>query len=117
MATGNKSPWCATLTLTTASTAYQLRALILASTNPPLTPPSPSPLIAEFLSIQVDPGAGGAKVFIGNSDVSATNRGYEIVAAQGINPLQFTSNLINLDQIYLMADTNATKVNVTFVTR
>ena len=116
MAARSMTPWMGTVTITLANTAYQLSTLVFAATNPPLTPAT-GVLRCEFLSIQADVDAGGARFFIGNSDVSSTNMGYELVATGNPSPMSMTSNLVRLDQIYVMSDTESTKLNITFITR
>lgn len=117
MAARDRSPWMGTINLATANTAERLSTLILATTNPPLTPPSPAPLVAEYLTLQVAITEGGAKVFVGNDDVSSTNAGYELVAGASIPPYSLTGNHMSLGDIWLVSDANNTTVHVTFITR
>ena len=111
------APWMGTLTLTTANTAYQLSALLdaLIGDNRPLFIHSRS---TQFVAIQADVDAGAAKLYIGNSNLSSTNCGVIIYATQVWPIYSMESNLIHLEQIYLMYDTtDGLKVNVTFLTR
>ena len=116
MATVTRTPWCGTFTLTTAATAYRLSDLLAAATNPPRVPAN-GPMRAQFLTIQADVNAGGARFYVGNSDVSSTNKGWELVATQVLPIYSMDSNLISLNDIYITSNTNSVKINVSFITR
>ena len=111
------TPWGGSLTLTTANTPYQLSVLLAdlpAATRPRL---SDVPRV-QWLTIQADANAGGARFYWGNSNLSATLRGAEWFATQAI-PFgdQQGGNLIRLDHIWVMSDTAGVVINVSFLTR
>lgn len=64
------------------------------------------------LSIQEDIGAGGAKVLVGNDDLTTTNYGAVLVAGQIVTWENAALNVINASQIWLQSDTDATRINV-----
>ena len=103
------NPWSESITLGSSGTAVNLFAAIQA-----LDVTVKYPQCCK-IQIQLDPGAGGAKLFGGNSDVSSTNHGWEIVAGQIKNWEALQQNLYNLQQIWLVSDTSEVKVNVEFV--
>ncbi len=112
------TPWMGCVTLATASTAYQLSALLEALTASSTAPPQlGNAKQATWLQLQVDIAAGAARVYVGNANVSAVNFGVALVATQAIPIAIGSSNLIRLDHIWLLADTDATKVGVSFITR
>jgi hypothetical protein len=102
------NPWSKTLTLATANVAYSLLSLIQA------VDPSVKYSQCCKLAIQEDGSMGGAKLRIGNSDISATNCGVSLLASQAQLFEGMDLNLYSLLDIYLMSDTNTCLVNVTF---
>ena len=102
------NPWHATLELVSNAVIYNLFALIQAND------PTVKHASCHALSIQVDPGAGGAKVFIGDAAVSSTDRGAELLAGATKTYEPAGQNLYLLNQLFLKSDTSNTKVNVTF---
>lgn len=70
-----------------------------------------------FLQIQLDTSVGGSTAYIGNSNVSTTMYGAQLSAGQVFQTLAFDSNLLVLDQIYVIASTSTVKINVIVVTR
>ena len=70
-----------------------------------------------YLQIQLDPGAGGTALYIGNSNVSAVMNGASLVATQATQLFAFDSNLGVLDHIYLLASTGTCQVNVIVLVR
>jgi hypothetical protein len=70
-----------------------------------------------WLQIQVDPGAGGTGVYIGNSNDAAIMNGASILATQGTQVFAFDSNLIVLDHIFLVASTGTAQVNLIVMVR
>jgi hypothetical protein len=103
------NPWQKTLNLVDHSIAYNLFALIQASDVTVKYPQCCA------LDIQLDPGAGGAKLYIGNSDVSPTNRGTELVAGTAKVYEGIEQNLYALNQIWLIASADNTKDHINFV--
>lgn len=112
------SPWMGTLTGGAASTPQSLQSLLqaLGSSAAPLVGPS-SVLMCCYLQIQADPLGGGTKYYIGRSDMSATDFGVQLSAAQAWTPPTSGMNLYRLDQIYVMADASSAKWCVAFVRR
>jgi hypothetical protein len=106
----SSAPFLRTITLTAANTSYNLDALLRAlETNLPQT--------ACMIRLQVDPGAGSATVGVGVAAMSATDRGVSIAAGQ-VWDLPVTNHAqYVLHDIWLRADTNATKVNCTVLSR
>lgn len=102
------SPYMKSVVLTTLNTAYQL-SVLLSGLAHAIAPPRR----ATFLYLEFDL-AGAGNVYIGNKEVDSTHCGVHLVPTQGLNfySLQ-TSDLINLDDVWLMADTNAQQINVT----
>lgn len=103
-------PWMDSVTLTSTGTVYNLLTLLQAID-------SKIPKKCQSVQLQVDLGAGGAKVYVGNSQVSATHCGAILVAGQAAIPIGYDSNLVLLSDIYLTSDTNAIQVNIVVVTR
>jgi hypothetical protein len=101
-----------TITLTTASTVYNLYALLSAADT---TLPKP----AQALMIQADIDAGAARCFIGDKKMLTNLASYgtclEAAWSMGIDSLG--ANLLVLPDIYLYTDTNGSKLHVTVITR
>lgn len=73
---------------------------------------------AQALQLQVDPGAGGDLVYVGNSDLNtATRWGVQLQAGQTYPIPSMSSNLLLLSQMYLASSGTNTKVGVAVVTR
>lgn len=76
------------------------------------------PKIAQAVTIQLDNGAAGAKLSIGNPGITApTNCGAKIVASQAFSIPSLSSNLIQLSDVALQSDTPSVQVNITIITR
>lgn len=103
-------PWMDSVTLTSTGTSYNLLTLLQAID-------SKIPKKCQSVQLQVDIGAGGAKVYVGNSQVSATHCGAVLVATQAATPIGYDSNLVLLSDVWLTSDTNSVQVNVLVVTR
>jgi len=104
-----RSPWMHSIVLTTLNTNYNLLTLVQA-----ITPGLPT--FCRSVSLNVDIGAGGAKVFIGSPDsLSATDCGWDGVATQIWNSTFYVSGGLNLGDIELRTDTSLTQVNCTIV--
>lgn len=69
-----------------------------------------------FLQIQLDLAATG-NLYIGNADVTANNCGANLVASQSNQQLAYDSNLIILDEIYLLTSAASAQVNLVIVCR
>lgn len=111
------TPWLGCVTLATANQVYQLSALLQAlGTDPPYMPTPPR---CQFVSIQADPSgnAGGARFYIGNEHLSASNFGVCIFSTQVWPIYSMDANLIRLDHIYVMCDTDNLQMGVNFLTR
>jgi hypothetical protein len=110
-------PRMLTLSLPTASKAYNLLALLQAADPTTFSTTTGGAAggitLAQYLGIQSPVGAGGANLYIGNKDVSAINCGAQLVASQlfSINPVQ--GNGIDLSSVWVLSDTAAAKINVT----
>jgi len=105
--TGQRVPELCSVTVT--NTATSLYTLLQ----------TPRPNIqrrAQYLQLQLDLSASG-NLYIGNSDVSSTNNGANCVASQVHQQFAFDSNLILLDEIFLLASVASQQVNVMVVTR
>ena len=126
----SQTPWGDSLVLTTAHTRYKLIDLLnaLSSTRIPLIS-VPGALInaCQGLTIQNNINNGGAILYIGNENVSdgsglvdaaaLVHCMVNIVATQ-VYPVPVSdSNLVHLDCVYLMSDTDNTTVNVGITTR
>ena len=105
-----RCPWMDSITLTSNAVVYNLLTLLQAID-------SAIPKHAQSVSLQVDIGAGGAKVYVGNSNVASTHCGAALVATQSPTIIGYDSNLVILKDIYLTSDTNSIQVNVIVVTR
>lgn len=105
-----KNPFFTTVTLTTANTAYNLYTL-LSAVDPTVVQ------LCQDVLIQEDNGAGAALVFIGNSGVTSTTYGVGLKATWSWSAGPLTTGTANLNDIYLVADTNTTAVHVTVIGR
>ena len=104
-------PWMHSIVLTTQNTAYNLYTLVAA-----ITPSIPA--MCQSVQIQVDIGGGAARVYVGSPDSLATNDcGVVLTALSATQPIGYTSDMLNLKDISLMSDTNATQLNVVIITR
>ena len=108
-------PWENTVTLATAGHQYNLWDLVSA-----LDPNAPDRVVA--WQIQVDVGAGGAKVATGNAELSVTlgptvfsHWGVILFATQATGRQSFGLNRISLKSTYLMSDTDNVKLGVVLV--
>ena len=110
----NATPWMGTLRLTTAGTKYQLSSLLTAK-DADLA--RAGPVRAQYLLLLVDPDASTGTVYIGNSNVSATEYGIFLVANGSVSFPSLDANLINVSQIWLLSDRDNVDVHVTFITR
>ena|ERR1035438_4920578 len=106
---GHRTPELLSVTATTTATSiYNL--LVTANTRADIH------RRCCFLQIQLDNAAAG-NLYIGNSDMTTTNYGANLVATQGNQQFAFDSNLISLMDIYLLASAATQQVNLFFITR
>lgn len=106
------SPFMDTITLTTGGTTYNLYTLLTAID-------STLPRLAQDLLIQA-PNEGTAVIFIGNSNVSSSHYGVALTGGTlpwSWSPSDKTSNLINLQDIYMVSSTSSVALHVTLITR
>ena len=98
--------------LTTSGTTYNLYALLTAI-DPKL------PRHCQACQIQLDVGAGGARLYISNPDAAnpAVDNGAELVASQAYSIPSLSSNLIVLDDVVVESNSNNTRINVTIIGR
>jgi hypothetical protein len=99
------NPFLKSVTLAAANTNYNLLTLMQARD-------ANAPSRCSKLNIQLDPGAGGALLFVGNDDISATNYGAALYAGQvKVWETGQVNNLV-LNQIYLRCATAGVQVNI-----
>jgi hypothetical protein len=91
--------------VTVGATALQLSALIAA-----IDPNFPTRCV--LVRIELDLSNAGT-LYVGNSDVSATNCGFKLVATQSANFAVFDSGLVLTTDIWLRASQAAQQVNIT----
>lgn len=70
-----------------------------------------------YLQLQLDTTAGGSTVSIGNSNVATAMKGAQLVATQIGQTFAFDSNLLVLDDIFLLASAGTVVVNCIVVVR
>lgn len=102
------NPRLVSITLTTQDTNYRLSTLLEAVDSTFGTTAYRS---CRMLRIQVDINEGPDVVSIGNSDISATNKGRQLVATQYVE-YSGAGDIVTLDQIYLRTTVAATILNV-----
>ena len=113
----SRHPWMGSLTLTDADTNYSIRELVDAL-DASIVPSNASGrnMVVQWLAIQLDVGAGGARLYIGNpNNLSGTNCGVELVATQVWSIWSMPTNLVNVDDIYVRSNTAGVRINVTFM--
>gem|GEM_PF-6434354 len=103
------NPWMKTVTLGSLGVAQNLWTVLQAK-DPTLKSPECCMLLISSAN-----GNGPALVYIGNSDVSPTNRGAEIQTFQGYGIDAIDLNLIDISQFWVVSDTNSVKLNVSFL--
>lgn len=109
MTTTSQVPRCLTL-IPTLNTVTNLLTALQA-----IDPGVPSG--AQHCQIQLDPAAGSAFLYIGNSDVSPTVWGVKLNAGQAWSPPALSSGLIQLGQLFIYCDTGSCSVGVVVVPR
>lgn len=117
MANASFNPFMFTVTLAD-TTLHPLATLINALATKPTFAILPSGVMrACGLVISNDIDNAAAKLYIGNSNITTSLYGKKLIAGQDWSPGSFESNLINLNNIYLLTDTNPTVVAITITTR
>ncbi len=76
-----------------------------------------TPRAVSFVQLQLDIGAGGTRLYVGNFDVTTTNCGVELIAGQaGPNAMTVWGNPISLASIWLLSSSQEnTRVNLVIV--
>jgi hypothetical protein len=116
MSIGTRTPWLGCVVLSDTN-AHRLDTLLLAlpsTQQPQISSNCPR---CQYLVVGNDIDNAAAKLYIGNELVSTTFFGYKLVASQFIPLYSMEANLIRLDHVWVLTDTNPTTVNVTMVTR
>lgn len=102
-----ENPWLQTVIV--SGSAKQLLAL-LAAKDPYW---NNNPRAVSYLQLQLDINAGGVHLYVGNADVSSTNRGFELVAGQaGPNSMTVWGNPISLASIWLVTSLIQEEISV-----
>ena len=70
-----------------------------------------------FINIQADQSNAGASINVGNSNVTTSMYGSQLVAAAALALHSYDSNLLVLDHIFLLSTSGTIKANITVVTR
>lgn len=96
--------------VTATGTAQSLYTLLLAKFTQ-------LPIRACFVSIQLDTSAGATSLYIGNSAVLSTNAGVNLSANQAQQTYAFDSNLIALNDLWLLSAGGSIQVNIVVVVR
>lgn len=102
--------WGKTIQTPVANTAYKLLARMQ------VVDPN-SPIRVEVIQIQADPAGGAAKFWVGNVDITPANHGVELVATQAMSIQSLGGDVLALDDVYIMCDTDAKKWNIYIVVR
>lgn len=114
-----RTPWLGNVTLTDTN-PHQLSALladvnyVAAEYQPYFGADVPK---CQYLVIKNDVINSGKLLYIGNEGLSLTFFGDRLVAAQELPIYSMESNLIRLDEIYVMTDITGLIVNVKLLTR
>lgn len=111
----HETPILKSVTLPLAGTNYQLSSL-LAALDPDIVGQIGQGR-CQYLQLQFDVNAGADVLRIGNSDLSDTNFGVQLVATQAWPVQSMETNLIRTDQIYLRCSGAARKVYVAMLIR
>ena len=112
MALANNTPWMGSVTIATGGTAEQLSVMLQALTNFPFDTGVKGRVSG--CTIQF-PFTESGYLYIGNSWVSSTDRGIELVPSQTYPVPTIGDNPIRLDEIWLVSDHDSAVVNVTLV--
>jgi hypothetical protein len=75
------------------------------------------PIRASYVQIQLDTTAGSTFLYIGNSNVSSTMCGANLSANQANQQYAFDSNLIALNDLWIICSTGEVRVNLIVMVR
>jgi hypothetical protein len=75
------------------------------------------PVRASYVQIQLDTTAGGTFLYIGNSNVSSSMCGANLSANQANQQYAFDSNLISLNDLWVVCSTGTVQVNLIVMVR
>ena len=75
------------------------------------------PLKASQVTIQNDTGSGSSSLYIGNSAVTSTNAGSNLSANQALPLGPLPSNLIVLNDLWLLSSSGSIQANVQVIVR
>ncbi len=103
------NPWMKTVTMANPNQNYKLLDLMQAVD-------AQAPKRCAKLQIQFDVDAGGARLRLGNGDMTDTKYGVLLFATQAFG-IELDLNLVFLDQIYLRCDTAARVGTITAVVK
>ncbi len=104
--TAGFAPWMGSVILTTATTKYQLSALIAAIEKN-------LPTRWTLCIIEMDITLSAGNVYIGGPNVSSVNCGRHLVPSNFQNIAAYDTGVILSTDIYLTGDTNAQQINIT----
>lgn len=118
MAKITRSPWMGCFTL--ADTNAHKISDILADTN--YIAAGNQPLLGNLKGVQClvignDIDNAGAKVYVGNENLTTTFYGKKLVASQDVPYSSMEANLISLDQLWVLTDTIGAVVTVNLLSR
>lgn len=102
---GSHSPFMGSVSAGTTATGQDLFTLLSAVW-------SDLPVNAAWVQVQLDPGAGSAALYIGNSNVASNMCGASLVGSQATVFDGHGSNNIALKDIFLRASTGTVQVNL-----
>lgn len=111
----SRSPWLGSVTLAAPNTAYRLSALLISLSDN--LRPNLQFKSCQYVAIQLDTSAGAAELFVGNENLSSSFCGISIFSGQTWPVYSVDSNLISLDNIYLLSDTAGVQCNIAFLVR
>lgn len=112
------TPWLGSFTLNDQN-AHKLSDILadtnyISADNQPYLGNVP---LCQFLVIGNDINNGGKKLYVGNSGLTTSYYGKCLVASQEVPYYSMDANLIHLDHIWVLGDTNGLVVTVNLLTR
>lgn len=99
------NPWMKSVVLTNSATNYNLYTLMIGVD-------ANAPVRCRTLQLQVDPGAGSAKVYILNANGTTSNWGVELVASQAFRLDTSMVDSIPTNGFWLRSDTASITIGV-----